>query len=551
MDLLTVRRGKSFERFDAVILAIYISILAWAIPHHQASGDEAQAWLIARDSSLRELLLRRLHYEGAPPLWHLILWVAARLHMPYAVIDWLGGAFAVSGVFVLLRYAPFPCLFRWLLPFTFFLQYQYAVIARPYTLAPLLLFALCILFTSEQPRPILFALVAGLLVNLCFQSAIVACVFALMYFRDLIRLHQPASEKGSAQALAPAIGIFLLLSIFAAGVAFPAPDAGMAGTTRRFMAHPSALLLKLIPEETLPASAPPLDPPADNGEELAGTTQLPGIVRVAATAIVFGANAACFPIARPNLLAVSFLASISLWLWSRRSLQLALPFCIAILLSTQVVIFDHHTGIFLLALVAAVWISLKLEPARATSEAPSPWIAPLFTAVTLIVVVLQIGWSIHCIRAEASTSYDPGQATEAFLIKNFPGKRLAGFSFESVSTQAYASHNLFFNWPESYWLWSVPVSVDRRRSETLAEHPDVVVVGDFLTRGEAVANQWFPIVRAGRHPYAPMLVFWQQNGYRITHRFCGDKFMRSGVTDSFCEVVLEPTAGNLSSQSKP
>jgi hypothetical protein len=546
MNLLTARKGTHFGRFDAAVLCLYSCVVAWAIRHHLASGDEAQAWLIARDSSLHDLLLRRLHYEGAPPLWHLLLWVAARLHLPYTGINWLGAAFAIAGVYLLLRFAPFPSLFRWLLPFTFFLQYQYAVIARPYTLAPVLIFALCILYTQQRPRPILFALVAGLLVNLCFQSAVLACVFAALYFCGLLVGNRPVAGKATAQPIAPAISIFLLLSVFAAAVAFPAPDAGLAGTTRRFMAHPSALLLKLIPEEKLPPSAPPLDPPLHGRETPSHATHVPAIVRVAATAAVFGANAACFPIARSNLIAVFFLVSLSLWLWSRRNLQLGLPFLIAILASTQVVIFDHHTGIFLLALVAATWISLAT---RRTPLYRSRWIEPLFASVSLLVVLLQIGWSIHCVRAESSAPYDPGRETEAFLAQSFPGKRIAGFAFESVSTQAYAPHNLFFNWPESYWLWSVPVSIDRRRSEALAQHPDVVVAGDFIPRGESVANQWLTIVPAGQHPYAPMLEFWQQNGYRITHRFCGDKFMRLGVTDSFCEVILEPVSGSSVGQT--
>jgi hypothetical protein len=54
------------------------------------------------------------------------------------------------------------------------------------------------------------------------------------------------------------------------------------------------------------------------------------------------------------------------------------------------------------------------------------------------------------------------------LTKNFAGKRIAGFGFESVSTQAYAAHKLFFDWPEDYWLWSVAVLIDRRHREALA-----------------------------------------------------------------------------------
>jgi hypothetical protein len=53
MDFLTARKGSGFDRFDAVVLALYASVLAWGIYFYQPFVDEAQAWLIGRDSSLR------------------------------------------------------------------------------------------------------------------------------------------------------------------------------------------------------------------------------------------------------------------------------------------------------------------------------------------------------------------------------------------------------------------------------------------------------------------------------------------------------------------
>jgi hypothetical protein len=48
-----------------------------------------------------------------------------------------------------------------------------------------------------------------------------------------------------------------------------------------------------------------------------------------------------------------------------------------------------------------------------------------------------------------------------------------------------------------------------------------------------------------------MLAFWEQNGYRVTHRFCGGKFMRLGVTDSFCEFIVEPVPGTSANEAQP
>src|SRR6185312_9898006 len=339
------RRNAGFDRYDAIIFAIYIAILAFAIHHYLPFCDEAQEWLIARDSSLHELLFRRLHYEGHPALWALILWVAARLRMPYAGINWMAGAFALPGIYLLLRYAPFPRVFRWLLPFTFFLQYQYAAIARPYVLFPALLFAMCILFTLDRPRPVLFGLVTGLLANISLHAAIVAGVFCLLYLREL------RGSKGifaRRRSLATGAAVFTVLALCSALVAFPAPDAAVAYAPDKPVIGPHHFLDKLIPEEKLPQSAPPLDKPLDPNELKGKAEPINPVLHLVAVTLVLGANAACYPIAESNLVAVSFLVAFWLWLRARGCLRLILPFLVATGLSVQIFVYDHHTGIFIL-----------------------------------------------------------------------------------------------------------------------------------------------------------------------------------------------------------
>ena len=50
------------------------------------------------------------------------------------LLGYIGCAFAIAGVAVLVFKAPFPWFMRWPLAFTYVLVYQYAVIARPYTI---------------------------------------------------------------------------------------------------------------------------------------------------------------------------------------------------------------------------------------------------------------------------------------------------------------------------------------------------------------------------------------------------------------------------------
>src|SRR5919108_4554632 len=127
--------------WQAAVLAALAGLLGAMLFYHEPWFDEAQAWLIARDASPLDLVTRVLRYEGSPGLWHLILMVPARLHLPYATLNVVSGLFALAAGALFLRLAPFPWPVRLLYPFSFWAFYQYGVVARSYVMGPLLLFA--------------------------------------------------------------------------------------------------------------------------------------------------------------------------------------------------------------------------------------------------------------------------------------------------------------------------------------------------------------------------------------------------------------------------
>src|SRR5437868_927000 len=185
---------------EVIVLLAYASLVCVCIPFHEPWVDEAQAWLLARDLSLPSLLFHFLRQEGHPPLWYLVLWGPAHLHASYGLLNWLIVPIALAGIWVLLRYAPFPFYLRALLPFTFFLAYQYAVVARSYVLFPLLGFLAAHFY--RQCRPMRMAVALGLLANVSLHGTIVALTFAAVYAWRLRRSrisaeHVPDARPGA------------------------------------------------------------------------------------------------------------------------------------------------------------------------------------------------------------------------------------------------------------------------------------------------------------------------------------------------------------------
>ena len=111
------------------VLSLYAAMLIILVPRHEPWFDEAQAWLIARDDDPLQMLAQTMRYEGSPALWHLLLMLPAKLGLPYAVLNWVSAILATCGLFVFLRFAPFPWLLKAIFPFTFYMLYQYAVVA--------------------------------------------------------------------------------------------------------------------------------------------------------------------------------------------------------------------------------------------------------------------------------------------------------------------------------------------------------------------------------------------------------------------------------------
>ena len=80
---METKKEKNSLLSGLTVLIIYISGLIFVGCFHEPWFDESQAWLIARCVSFKELFTYVPHYEGHPPLWHLILSVFAKNGAPF------------------------------------------------------------------------------------------------------------------------------------------------------------------------------------------------------------------------------------------------------------------------------------------------------------------------------------------------------------------------------------------------------------------------------------------------------------------------------------
>ena len=154
------------------------------VQQHEMWRDELQAWLLARDSDTPVTLLRNLKYEAHPAHWHLILMPLTRLPFGPVSMQIVHVLIASLSIFVLFAYAPFHWLVKCALSLSYFLAFEYSLIARNYAIGVLLVFILCALLAGENRKPLPVALALFLLCHTSALGTIIAIAFSISLFAE-------------------------------------------------------------------------------------------------------------------------------------------------------------------------------------------------------------------------------------------------------------------------------------------------------------------------------------------------------------------------------
>ena len=402
-ELMEPRYRTAIGLAEMLSLFLFCALLIWAIPHHESWFDETQAWLIARSSTLTDIVVHRLHYEGAPALWHILLWIEFHLHVSFLGMRWIAGAIAAAGMYLWLRYNPLPRLISLLLPLTYFFLYQYAVVARSYVLCPIFAFSPMALYQNRKSSPMLFCVLAGLFANCSLHMAAFSVGLVLMYARD--RWSASNSElpgsRNLRRYLAPAA---VLLALLMASAATAVPTADGSSTTANPVVGGIRKITPHAGDPAIPAAATPAatevqaqtEPPPQSalatmiwhkvnpGPNASHKVAIQGKeikkLLVLLTAITT-------PISTSNLLAGLFLVLLLICL-GRAHLWIALaPYVLVQLCNTLIAGEAHHLGLVWVALICAVW-ALSIDPVAHKKGERAP--VALY-AVLLLVVLLQVG----------------------------------------------------------------------------------------------------------------------------------------------------------------
>ena len=154
---------------ELIVWLIFILFSIFMFRYHELWLDEIQAYMISKDASLFDIVFDIPHYEGHPPFFTILLAIFAKSDVSMEIgLRVVSFFFSLIASYLLIFKAPFKRIIRFLLPFTFFVFYQYTVICRPYSLMFAAFMLSAMFFKERNKKPLRYI---SSLYLLCLSSS--------------------------------------------------------------------------------------------------------------------------------------------------------------------------------------------------------------------------------------------------------------------------------------------------------------------------------------------------------------------------------------------
>jgi len=439
-----MRKERLTLVLEASALIIYIVSISITIAYHEPWFDEAQAWLIARDNNIFDILWNILRYEGHTPLWYIILYIPAHMGVTFEFgLKLTSVVFISLAAFILVKKSPFPLIIRLLLPFTYFLFYQYGVISRSYSMLSAILWIVAATFPSRNQKPLKFSLLLALLGGVTVHGMLIAFGIAAAWFVEIVSEHRTIRRSFSANVSLIVkdrrFHTLLLLAFFNivyAAILWPMPDKFTPLQSNKI--DPGFLLFKLF---IAPLNAVVSD-------------VWPGISGHSSDML-------------PLLLFIGIILTAVFFIWALYRgvfLYVVLPYVFTALFMSFIYFSMNHTGIYTLMIIFGLWLSLGGGRPFSTPEwihkasmfFSNKTIRTIITACTAYILLLQAYWSASASVNDIKMPYAAAGNLASFIQDNgIEGRKIfncynisndkLSYSMQDAAILAYFPKNIFYN----------------------------------------------------------------------------------------------------------
>ncbi len=473
---------ESINRFrggELLVFAVFSTLMAIGVTVHEPWFDEAQSWLLARDAGVSDLCGHYLRYEGHPPLWYLLLKIPASLGFPYRSMNVIAAAITLGGVALLLLNRRIPFLIRAVLPFTYFVAYQYSIVARSYVLLFPILLGILSIYGRRRERLWLFVILLALLCQTSLYGMSIAFGLVLVYGIELIRGGFPRGRE-------------LIHHLAAAGV---------------LLANCAAIAWMLrIPGDM--ATIHKLD----------FHFRIQRLIAILWHGLAVNLlGAATWTEAALSVIAFCILVT---WFARRRTLLMFAVLILSLIPIGSVYFGVWHEGVFFIAIAFAILLTFTLSyEQRGRFDLA-------MIAIASLIFLKSANATLHAYRYDYGHPYSGSRAAAEFIRKyGIDHARMFGAGFSCLAVEPYFAHNIFANYQTkdgfSFWDWSSKRpwyyepsfemhtgNLEAWQTAQLRQRPDFVLVSEKM-KGE---EQYSILARSAGYrqiAYFPGAMIWK------------------------------------------
>ncbi len=444
---------------------------------HEPWADEAQSWLIARDTNLKELF-QVMSYEGSPALWPIVIKFFIFIGLPYRFVFVIPILFSSVGVWLLIFKSKLPLYFAIILPFTYYLFYQYTAVARSYCLILPCIELIVLAFPNRLNNPYIYGMLLILFSSICIHTALLSGILFLLFCIDIIKNLKHADKGQNINALLAAIVVIL--------------------------SYLSTILY--------------IKPPEDYSFPAYFTINIKNILENFTN--IFGNLLIYNAITAVNLV-VMVVMIVAFLLFNKISYRF-------ILISSTVWIFlsafyfnQWHLGIILLSFLLA----FQLYPPKPRLKPMLEKYKPLYRIAIGIFIFVHFLWSANAAIYDISHAYTGAKAAAVFIRENhYDQQVIYGMGYNVTALEPYFNSNIYKNRTKgnAYYIWSEE-NGDLTNEQLVSDLPPVLVFSEFE-----------------KEKYAEIEEIISKLGYQC-YKFDGASFIKTDVYESQTYLVYVNT----------
>jgi hypothetical protein len=193
-------------------LAAYLIIGFIGVLHHEMWRDELQTWLVGASSKGFGEFLNNMKGESNPLLWYSINFILSRFTDSPVIAQVFHFLISAGSVYLILKYAPFTRLQKVLLSFSYFVLFEYSLIARGYALTVFFIFLFCAFYQiKSKNRYLILGAILFFLANTTGVHGVILTLSLLGFMVVDYYYSSDVSVRKKHKPLQLLIGAFIVL----------------------------------------------------------------------------------------------------------------------------------------------------------------------------------------------------------------------------------------------------------------------------------------------------------------------------------------------------